>query len=274
MRHQSVLFSAFLLCLCSCGTHYTWSRIEADASRTGVTPATADNSRQALGYIEDGVYYAPSGRIYSGGATPQLAEILIDRQPGMVDLKQVIAYAPKTMAAHGPQSELSNFAADCVIEGVEKITGRKVDVSILNYGGIRCAVPQGDVLMDDIVSMFPFTNYLVYVEVSGERLREIFANFAERHVEVFGGAEMLVRDRKLVSLKVDGQEVEDDRTYGLATIDFLLKGGDRMQLGEGAIELIRTDVLLGDCILEKVKELTAAGLPLEYHLDNRILIEK
>ncbi len=271
---RTILFSALLLCLCSCGTHYTWSKIEADASRTGVTPATADNARQALGYMEDGVYYAPSGRVYSDGVTPQLAQILIDRQPEMAELKQVIAYAPKTMKARSPQSELSNFAADCVIEGVEKIVGKKVDASILNYGGIRCAVPKGDVLLDDIVSMFPFKNYLCYVQVDGKRFREIFAHFAHRHVEVIGGVEMVVKDRELVSLKVDGQEVEDDKTYGIATIDFLLKGGDRMQLAEGAIELIKTDVLLREVILDKIYEMTAAGLPLEYHLDNRIQIEK
>lgn len=273
MKH-SVLYSALLLCLCSCATHYSWSKIEADASRTGVTPATADNAVQALGRMEEGVYYAPSGRIYSGGATPKLAEILISSQPDMVQLKQVIAYAPKSMKSHHPQSELSNFAADCVVKGVEKATGKKVDLSIINFGGIRCAVPQGDVLLDDIVSMFPFKNYLVYVEVSGARLREIFTQMAGRKVEAIGGnIEVTVSDHQLLSLKVNGEEVSDDKTYGIGSIDFLLQGGDKIHLADGAAQVVRTDVLLRDCILEKIYALSSEGLPFEYHLDNRIQVK-
>ncbi len=273
MKH-SVLYSALLLCLCSCATHYSWSKIEADASRTGVTPATADNTLQALGYIEGEVYHSPSGRTYSEGSTPKLAEILISCQKEMGPLKQVIAYAPKSMKSHGPQSELSNFAADCVKDGVEKATGRTVDLSIINFGGIRCAVPQGDVLLDDIVSMFPFKNYLVYVEVDGARLREIFEEMARRKVEVIGGnIEVTVSDHRLLSIKVNGEEVTDDKTYGIGSIDFLLQGGDKIHLADGAAQVIRTDVLLRDCILEKIYALSAAGLPLEYHLDNRIQVK-
>lgn len=272
MMKKFILLSVFSFVLCACGTQYNWSKIEADAHRTGVVPAGATNSREALGYIEDGVYHAPSGREFAEGSTARLAGILIDAQPEMAYLKQVIAYAPEAMSSHRPQSELSNFAADCVKEGVEKVTGEKVDVSIINFGGIRCAVPQGDVLLDDIVSMFPFKNYLVYVEVSGERLREIFTQMARRKVEAIGGdVQVVVEGHSLASLKVNGEEVRDDRTYGIGSIDFLLQGGDKIHLADGAQRVVRTDVLVRDCILDRIYALSKEGLPLEYHLDNRIV---
>ena len=131
------LLSCALCVVVGCSAGYSWSTIKVDAHRTGVKPATADNTREAMGYVQDGTYYAPSGRVYREGATPELARILIDAQPKMASLKQVIAHAPKAMSSHYPQSELSNFAVDCIMEGVKDLPGRKVDVGIMNFGGIR-----------------------------------------------------------------------------------------------------------------------------------------
>lgn len=267
------LLSCVLCVVVGCSAGYSWSTLKVDAHRTGVKPATADNTREALGYVQDGTYYAPSGRVYNEGATPELARILIDAQPEMASLKQVIAHAPKAMSSHYPQSELSNFAVDCIMEGVEELTGRKVDVGITNFGGIRCDIPQGDVLLDDIVSMFPFKNYLVYVQVDGKQLRRIFEDMASRKLQAVGGVEVVINGKTVESLKVGGEEVRDDKLYGIGSIDFLLNGGDKIHLGEGAVEVVRTGVLLRDCILKKVYALSEAGLPLEYHLDNRVVIK-
>lgn len=267
------LLSCALCVVVGCSAGYSWSAIKVDAHRTGVKPTTADNTREAMGYVQDGTYYAPSGRVYSEGATPELARILIDAQPEMASLKQVIAHAPKAMSSHYPQSELSNFAVDCIMEGVEELTGRKVDVGIMNFGGIRCDIPQGDVLLDDIMSMFPFKNYLVYVQVDGKQLRRIFEDMASRKLQAVGGVEVVINGKTVESLKVGGEEVRDDKLYGIGSIDFLLNGGDKIHLGEGAVEVVRTGVLLRDCILKKVYALSEAGLPLEYHLDNRVVIK-
>ena len=267
------LLSCALCVVVGCSTGYSWSTIKVDAQRTGVKPAAADNAKEALGYVVDGTYYAPSGRVFSEGSTPELARILIDAQPEMASLKQVIAHAPKAMNSHYPQSELSNFAVDCIMEGVEELTGRKVDVGITNFGGIRCDIPQGDVLLDDIVSMFPFKNYLVYIQVDGKRLRRIFEDMASRKLQAVGGVEVVINGKKVESLKVGGEEVRDDKLYGIGSIDFLLNGGDKLQLGEDAVEVVRTGVLLRDCILKKVYALSEEGLPLEYHLDNRVEIK-
>ena len=267
------LLSCALCVVVGCSAGYSWSTIKVDAHRTGVKSATADNTREALGYVQDGTYYAPSGRVYNEGSTPELARILIDAQPEMASLKQVIAHAPKAMSSHYPQSELSNFAVDCIMKGVEKLTGRKVDVGITNFGGIRCDIPQGDVLLDDIVSMFPFKNYLVYVQVDGKQLRRIFEDMASRKLQAVGGVEVVINGKTVESLKVGGEEVRNDKLYGIGSIDFLLNGGDKIHLGEGAVEVVRTGVLLRDCILKKVYALSEAGLPLEYHLDNRVVIK-
>lgn len=253
---------------------YQWKDISVDASRTGVKPTNATNAKQALGYVdEEKNYYAPSGKVFEAqSSTAQLAEILIDAQPGLLHLKQVVAYAPKAMDVDYPQSELTNFAVDCIMAKVESLTGLKVDVGITNFGGVRCNIPQGDVALDDVVSMFPFKNYLVYIQVDGKRLKQIIERMASRKVEILGGVELVVENKKIKSLTVGGKPIEEDKLYGIASIDFLLKGGDKLNLEVDAKQIIHTDVLIRECFLEKVLELSAKGLPLEYHLDNRVRV--
>ncbi len=274
VKTKVIAFAGCILLLASCSPSFSWNRIVADGSRTGVKPVTIANASEALGSVEDGVYTAPSQRVFENGATPKVAADLIEVQPQMRDLKQIVGYAPRAMESHRPQSELSNFTVDTIMEGVEAVTGRKVDVGITNFGGIRCDVPQGEVLKDDFVSMFPFKNYLCYVKLSGRRLREIYTAMVEnRSLQVLGGVELVVSGDKIESITIGGEPLDDERSYGLATIDFLLKTGDNLHLGDDALEVVVSDTLIIDYILPKIVEMGKRGEAIEYHLDNRIVIK-
>jgi 2',3'-cyclic-nucleotide 2'-phosphodiesterase (5'-nucleotidase family) len=41
---------------------------------------------------------------------------------------------------------------------VERLAGKKVHVGVGNFGGIRIDMPKGDIILDDMLSMFPFKN--------------------------------------------------------------------------------------------------------------------
>lgn len=254
--------------------HYSWEHYVMDGSRTGVTAPNASNMVEALGTVADGVYTAPNGTVFSDGVTPAVAADLIKVQERMADLKQVIGHTTHEMRGRRPESELSNWFVDHLMEDTQKITGRKVDVGIANFGGIRTSFPEGDVIKDDLVSMFPFVNHLCYVAVKGEDLMNVFNQFARRRLEVFGGAELVIKDRELVSAKIGGEPVDPEKVYGLATIDFLLDGGDSLFLAKNAKELIITDKLIIDSMLPYVLETTAAGKPIEYSTDGRVVIEQ
>ena len=60
------------------------------------------------------------------------------------------------MEAYFPESALSNWFVDILMAKVEKLSGKKVDIGIANFGGIRVDMPQGDIILDDMLSMFPF----------------------------------------------------------------------------------------------------------------------
>ena len=189
-------------------------------------------------------------------------------------VKEVIAFAPRAMVSYAPESELSNWWVDRLMVEVAGATRRKVDVGIANFGGIRVDFPQGDILLDDIVSMFPFKNYLAYVALKGSDLQAIFDQMAATQPQVLGGVKLVLTGHRIDTLLVGGKPIDPNRTYGVATIDFLLDGGDGLTIAKNARELITADKTVIDVMLPYVRSLGASGTPLEYKTDGRVVVKK
>ena len=247
-----------------------WKKVPVQGELTGVTAPTATNVAEAIGTVKGKTYTAPNGRRFHGGATAAAARLMLEAQPPMSKVKEVIGYCPQPMNEKKPESSLSNFLVDALMSRTALLTDRKVDIGLMNFGGIRTDMPVGDVTVDDIMSMVPFRNHLVYVALKGSDVKRLFEDMARGPVQVVGGVEVTVGKHQLIDLKVGGEPVDDDRIYGLATIDFLLDGGDRIFAARNAVELIQTDELIYDMVLERIRTLTAEGKPIEYHTDGRV----
>lgn len=272
---------------------YLWKRSLMDASRTGVTVPGANNIDAALGTVRGKTYTAPNGKTYKGGSIAKIAQTVIDAQEPMAPLKKVIGYSSEVMTSHAPESPLSNWFADNLIRVTEQLTGRHVDMSVGNFGGIRVEMPKGDVLLDDIRSMFPFRNNVYYLTLRGSDIRQIIEGMVSRRIEVLGGVRIVVRQtalppkpgteepgpsgppsvrRELVSIEIGGEPLDDDKLYGVSTISFLLNGGDDLFMGANAVDSIDCGVDIFDAIMMTINEDTAAGRPLTGREDGRVTI--
>ena len=248
-----------------------WEKVPVQGELTGVTAPTATNVTEALGTLKGKTWTAPSGRKFRRGSTAAAAaRLMLEAQPAMAKVKEVVGYCPRPMVEKKPESSLSNFLVDALMAKTAQLTGRKVDIGLMNFGGIRIDMPVGDVTVDDIMSMVPFRNHLVYVALKGSDVKRLFEDMAKGPIQVVGGVEVTVSKHRLIDLKVGGESVDDDKVYGLATIDFLLDGGDRIYAARNAVELIQTDVLIYDMVLERIRNLTAEGKVIEYHTDGRV----
>lgn len=251
--------------LLSCGylsaQEYSWQTSPMDGSITGCVAATAENVNDALGSVSaDGTYLAPSGKTYPAySTTAKVASIVLAAQPDMVDLKKVVAYSEAELPHMKTEGSLSNWFVSIVMDKVSELAGRKIDVGICNFGGIRKGMPQGDVLLDDIQSMFPFKNYLVHLEMTGSELRKVMQSMAESRFQAIGGVKVEVADRKLVSVLVGGEPLDDEKVYNVATISFLLTGGDGLKLEDNALKINSYDVMIFDAVMEHVEHLTKQG---------------
>ena len=273
MKIQLIILSTVLSVVTLSAQNYTWEAGKIDGSRTGCSVPSTTNIEESVGKMENGKFHAPNGKVFKkNSATAKTAAIVLDAQPAMARVKEVVAYSTEAMTKEYPESPLSNWFVDIMIRKTEELAGKKVHVGIVNFGGIRADMPQGDVILDDLFSMFPFKNQVTYVEHKGSALRAILENMAATHFQVLGGVRVVAQDGKLVSVEIDGQPLDDDKVYGLSTVNFLLYGGDGLKLAEDAVGLVRYDVDVIDAVLEHVHAETAAGRPIEYKKDGRVTI--
>ena len=255
------------------GVRVEWSRLAIDGSRTGCVSPSAEDIDESVGKVKGRTYYAPNGRVYKGGSIAGVASVVLAAQPVMAPVKKVIGYSPEAMVRAYPECALSDMFIDVLMAAVEREAGRKVDVGIGNFGGIRVDMPQGDILLDDLVSMFPFRNSIVYVSLKGDDLRKILEHMAATRIQVLGGVRIEVSDGKLLSAVIDGEPLDDGKVYGVATISFLLDGGDNLHIGRNALEIRNfDDIDIIDVMLDYVDGETAAGRPVTYRTDGRVRI--
>lgn len=272
----------FVLFLCAlaigsgaAAQEYEWKHVEMDGSRTGCTAPSKDNIDEAVGTFKGCRYVAPNGKTFGKRSiVGKTARVVRDAQPAMARVKDVIGYSTEAMEVSYPESALSNWFVDIVMARTEKLAGKKVDVGITNFKGIRIDMPQGEIILDDMLSMFPFKNQLVYVEHTGKQLRNILESMAAGRFQVLGGVRVVADGGKLVSAEIGGEPIDDEKIYGLATISFLMDGGDGLTLGQNAVSVTvfeNEDII--DAVLEYVYAETAAGRPIEYKTDGRVIIK-
>lgn len=273
---RTVLIGILLLAGASASAQeYEWKYVPVDGHMTGCTAPSRDNVKETIGEIRNGRYHAPDGKVYGrNSVVTRTANVVLDAQPKMARVKEVIGYSTNPMFSYYPESELSNWFIDLLMDKTARLAGKKVHIGITNFGGIRVDMPQGQIILDDMLSMFPFRNYLTYIEHTGKQIRAILEEMAATRFEVLGGVKVVADGGKIVSVEIDGEPLDDDKVYGLATISFLLEGGDNLSLAENALSVtVYEDVPIIDAVLEHIRTETEAGRPIEYKTDGRVVIK-
>lgn len=203
-----------------------------------------------------------------------VAKIVDNARKGMEYLNEVLAVSAMEMTAFRPESELSNLTADIILDRASVLTGKEIDCSLYNMGGIRITLPEGEITMGDIISCYPFRNTVVVAEMSGERLLAFFEDFAAMNQpEAIAGARMEVSSEgDLLSVTVGGKEIEPGTAYRLATISFLLDGGDGFRIRDYADSIIDTGVQVKDAVISYCRDSMKAGEKLCGRIEGRYVV--
>lgn len=144
-------------------------------------------------------------------------------------MSPVVGAIDHYMEAKRPESDLSNLMADILLWG-GKAYNEQPDMAIYNMGGIRAAFAKGTVTYGDVVDVAPFENKISFLTLSGTKLLQLFREMASVGGEgVSHGVEMVItRDGKLVSVRLNGKEIDPQGSYRVATLDYLAHGNDRL----------------------------------------------
>ena len=169
-------------------------------------------------------------------------------------MNQKISHTSVELNRSGDNSNLGALLSDYLLEGANdwavKNKMPKVDAAILNIGGIRNNISEGDILVRNIFEVMPFENEMVIVKMKGEDIQGIF-DYYEKHQKNNPVAQLniIVKDGKLVEGLINGERPQIGKTYYIATSDYLAMGGDSMYFFEKG-ETIKTDVILRNLFLE------------------------
>ena len=206
--------------------------------------------------------------------TDRTAAKIIEKYSQMIaPLQEIIGYSEAEYDKARPESGLSNFAADIIRETAEKACGQRVDVGLTNFGGIRTSLPKGAVRVYDIFSIFPFENHIVIFDIKGSDLLRFFKQMAARP-EALSNVYLVAKDGKIVTLRIGDQPFDVERTYKMATIDFLMDGGDGVNFTKCAMNKIETGILIRDAIVDHIRQLNAEGKTIRLFRDSRVTINE
>ena len=255
----------------------SWQRVAMDGHRTGAQCVTAENVDTALGVFTDDGYTAPNGTVFpEDSPVPEIASALMDAQPRLSGLKVVVGHSARMMMnlRTDPDLPLGNLFADILRARGSKDFKVPMDFAVTNFGGIRCPMPEGAITLEDIQSMFPFKNYMCYVQMKGANLTKLLEQLAgTKAFQAVSGVRVKVKDHQLVEALIGGREIEPNKIYNVTTIDFLLDGGDRIAIGALAEKVVLTHTLLKDVMLDYVKECEAKGILVDGAADGRVVME-
>ena len=169
-------------------------------------------------------------------------------------MNQKISHTMVELNRMGDNSNLGALLSDYLLEGANdwavKNKMPKVDAAILNIGGIRNNISEGDILVRNIFEVMPFENEMVIVKMKGEDIQGIF-DYYEKYQKNNPVAQLniIVKDGKLIEGLINGERPQIGKTYYIATSDYLAMGGDSMYFFEKG-ETIKTDVILRNLFLE------------------------
>ncbi len=169
-----------------------------------------------------------------------------------VDSIRAIKIGRATQDFRTSEPGLLNLISDFIADKGQTLIDEPLDMAIMNKGGIRCDMPKGDITKGLVMMMMPFDNRVYILEIKGSDLLEAFDVMATRYGDgVSRGVEIAFdpETSKCISATINGEPIDPERTYRIATIDYLAHGGDYMApLKRGTVVATSDNVLYDDLI--------------------------
>jgi len=141
----------------------------------------------------------------------------------------------------------------------------KCDLAFMQGGGIRAPLSSGTFSAKDALSLLPFCNKVVLINVSGAEIKralehglisrkELVGNF----LQISGGSyhfdDSLPQGSKLISVTVAGKHLEAEKLYSVALPNYLYGGGGGFDFSSGKkIEITADNLVDSDLLFKYVK---------------------
>lgn len=192
-----------------------------------------------------------------------------------------------TISVRSSETALGNIITDGMLAKAKTYTDKKVILALQNGGGIRSAIPAGNVTTGHVITVLPFGNTLALMDLKGAELKEALERSVKSapaedggFLHIAGGKLQFDSSKaagsRVISLQYFDEatkayvDVKDSETYTVATNAFTAKGGDSFDVfakayAEGRV----TDLGLSDW--ENLKEQLLSLKEINYKPEGRIV---
>ena len=146
-------------------------------------------------------------------------------------------------------------------------------IAITNGGGIRASIEAGEITVGDVITVLPFGNYIVTLDVLGSDIIKALENGvtdypvakgAFPHVAgitfTFDPAKPAME--RITSVMFNGKELDPKMTYSVATNDFMAAGGD-LYVSLGASTQTGEYAALDEALINYIKQVDTATVKVE-----------
>lgn len=192
-------------------------------------------------------------------------------------LGTVLTYAPETFDKSKGKwnTTIGNMLAGAALKKADSVFFFKekihADACMLNQGGIRSVIPKGPVTLLTAYEIMPFENSVKVVALKGTQILEM-ANYIAREGKphpLAGITITLSNDGMVTNVSIQDKPLQNDRTYYIASIDYLITGGDNMTffaVNEGVYDL---NYKLRDLYVDYFKETDTLPVITTQHIQMR-----
>jgi 2',3'-cyclic-nucleotide 2'-phosphodiesterase (5'-nucleotidase family) len=190
-------------------------------------------------------------------------------------LTEVLCLSSEPVFGGRPESPLTNYFADLTLEEsnrlcADKYPNMRIDVSMINRGGLRIPLPKGEIKTMTMFEMMPFENEIVFLKLTGEVMLQFINHMASRGGEGVGGMRFGIMDGKAVQPEIAGKPIDPAKTYWLATSDYIANGGDGNEILSNSVERIDTGIKARDQFIQYFRRLGKEGKTVTAKNDGRI----
>lgn len=182
----------------------------------------------------------------------------------------IIGYLETPLELNQPESTLGNHISDIILEMASSYTGEKIDMAIINFGGLRINnVPAGNLLVEHAYKIMPFDNYLTTIKIKGDVLHKFFNHMASFGGWPISGAYYEINNRKAENIFIQKNPFDEQQEYVVALSDYLINGGDNCFFLEN-LPYTNTQVLFRDAIIEYWQKTKLKNESISVFLENRV----
>lgn len=193
-----------------------------------------------------------------------LAPIKVDLES---QLGTPIGYAPEALTVDRPECTMLNWACDALLAIAQQQYHSPVDMAVVNIGSMRCEWAAGEITFRNVFELMPFDNELVVLTITGEEILRLCKIFATNNGEGVAGLRLKARNAKLLEVTVNGNPIKKDKTYTVATSDYLSQGNDGMTPLANYKDYWSSEEKIRDLYIEYIKQVKTVQAKVDGRMD-------